>query len=79
MRWRGLVTEQGATVTIPAGSRSVTITGTFVAPYEPGLTPSWATDVFVDPASKTATQFVAQFTVVPPVDGSADWGVLDSA
>lgn len=71
--------SQGGTVTVPAGAISVTITGAFVTPYEAALTPSWGTDVFVAPASKTTSQWVAQFNISPSVDSDADWTVTTDA
>jgi hypothetical protein len=74
-----VATVQGDTVTVAAGSVSLIVTGTFVAPYEVGLLPGWATDKTVLPADKLATQFTASFNVPPAADSSLDWSVLDSA
>jgi hypothetical protein len=74
------VALKGATQAVLVGVVSATVVNPFTAPYEIGVTPGWATDTFVVPASKTAAQFIVQFTVPAPAGGSSfDWGVLDSA
>jgi hypothetical protein len=74
-----VATVQGGTETVPAGTTSLVILGTFVAPYEVGVLPGWATDKFVLPADKLASQFTVSFPIPAPSGASLDWSVLDSA
>jgi hypothetical protein len=70
---------QGGTVTVAPGNPVAAISGTFVAPYEVSVLPSWATDKIVLASDKLATQFTVRFTVLPAVASPVDWCVLDSA
>jgi hypothetical protein len=73
-------TPIGGTQAIAAGIalQGVAFAGTVVTPYQVlSITPGWATTPFVDPASKIASGFTAQFTVPAPAGGSSfDWQVL---
>lgn len=74
-----MASVQGATVVVLAGVTTVQVLGAFVAPYEVGIMPGWATDKLVLPADKLATGFTVTFNVpVPPGGSSFDWGVLGS-
>jgi hypothetical protein len=73
-------TPVGGTQTIAAGiaSQPVVFAGTVATPYQVvKITPGWAATPFVDPVSKLAAGFTAQFTVPAPPGGSSfDWEVL---
>lgn len=74
-----MASVQGATVSVPAGTTTAIVLGTFVAPYEVGLCPGWATDELILAAGKLATQFTVSFSIPAPAGGSSfDWGVLGS-
>jgi hypothetical protein len=70
---------RGGTATVPAGTTALVVLGTFVAPYEVGVLPGWATNKLVLAADKLATQFTVSFNVPPAAATSLDWAVLDSA
>ena len=74
-----MATVQGATQVVAGGAVAAVVVGTFVAPYEVGIMPAWATDKLILAADKLATQFTVSFNVpAPPVGSSFDWGVLGS-
>ena len=70
----------GGTQTIGPGLavQGVAFAGVVLTPYQVvSVTPGWASTPFVDPASKLAGGFTAQFTIpAPPAGSSFDWEVL---
>jgi hypothetical protein len=68
----------GGTVSVAAGATAVQVLGAFVAPYEVGVMPGWATDHWVLPADKLAGSFIVNFNRAPGAPSSFDWGVLGS-
>ena len=72
-------TPIGGTQAVPGGNaaQGVAFSGVVATPYQVlSITPGWATTPFVDPASKLASGFTAQFTVpAPPAGSSFDWEV----
>lgn len=75
--------QVGATVAVAGGAIStpVTFTGVVNTAYTVlGVTPSWATMCYVDPASKLSTGFTVHFsTPAPPTGGSFDWVINEFA
>jgi len=73
-----MAAPQGATVAVPVGTIASVVLGTFTAPYRLAVTPAWATDRFVIPANKLATQFEVDFTIPAPAGGSSyDWAEVE--
>lgn len=74
-----MATAIGGTETVIGGAVSATVTFAGAAPAYTvsGITPSWPTICYVDPASKSGAGFVVQFTTpAPPAGGTFDWEII---